>query len=367
MISLGEFVANFADTLFVLAWNYLLTLCRCIFMLRTGLYRTLVRGYRTKSNRIGLGTLSCFNTLMCYALLPYAQPSYSTYAAGDVFSQAMALRNNDRFFVYLLVAFALFTLASFLVTSIGINVARRVRAAPHWRVDEFRLLRFLPHLVVSTGSLMAILIGICISKLMSLAMVWGYDGESVRQKLSWIGLLLLGAYALLIWPRQGLLPYRKSIRMPLDIPSFEKSIVICGTLLLSSFLPAYFVFQLTSLAYIQSAKPPPAVRPVELGVECGYSIDKHSYIFYVKARNPGTVPVLVRQLSLDLDNTRMPVKILKNAGELPVVEPNAIVILAVVAGGDLPENENEKRDLDQESEEFCTNVHNVHVEFEDIF
>jgi hypothetical protein len=106
---------------------------------------------------------------------------------------------------------------------------------------------------------------------------------------------------------------------------------------------------------------------VELGVECGYSIDKHSYIFYVKARNPGTVPVLVRQLSLDLDNTRMPVKILKNAGELPVVEPNAIVILAVVAGGDLPENENEKRDLDQESEEFCTNVHNVHVEFEDIF
>jgi hypothetical protein len=292
MISLGDLVANFVDTLFVLAWNYLLTLCRCIFMVRSGLYRTLVRGYRTRPNRIGLGTLSFISILVCYTLFPYVQgPLHTTYS-GDVFTQAEALRKNDRIFVYLLGGFALFTLASFFVTRVGLSLARCTRTTRHWQVDEFRLLRFFPHLAVSTSSVLVILIAICISKLMLLANIWGYDAESVRQKLAWIGLLLLGTYTLIIWPRQGLLLYRKSARTQ----RFQKQLAILGTLLLSSILPFYLALQLTRLAFEQSEKIPPPVGPTTIGLDCDYSLEK-GYSFYVKARNSGTTPVLIRQLA----------------------------------------------------------------------
>ena len=331
------------------------------------MYRTLVRGYRVTSNRIGLATFSLINIVVCYALTPYSAPANLNKQAGDIFSQVLALRQDDRIFLYLLVGIALFTLASFVLTWVGVKISTWVSHDEiHSWPDEFRLLRFFPHVALSTGLMMASVIGTCEWRAAGVAQAWGYDGASVRKIIAWSAILFLGSYMLIIWPRQALLVNRKNIRKWRDALQ-PRNLIIVATLLLSSFLPCYFAYRITSVAYDQSSKVADAVSPEVVGVECGVVGPKGDWVFYIKVRNPGSVPVLVRELSLSSTKMwlRVPVKIQKNEGELVIIEAKAIKILAAVPDNEGISSDN-KGEHENEIGEFCQQT-DISVTFDQFF
>jgi hypothetical protein len=384
MISLEELVANFIDTLSVLVWNYLTTLGRCIFSVRSGVYRTVVRGYRTTSKRVGPGTLSFISLVMCYVLSPYAASPYeSAPTAVNVVTQAQTLRQDDKILLYLLIAIAMFTTVSFAVTRFGVDLARRRSKAsiPPW-LDMFRLLRFFPHIAVSTGLLMFVVSIIVTSKAMWLANYFGYDDKIIGQIFALTSLVIVGAYVLVIWPKQGLLLIRRSSLKPQGIRRVD--LIIYGTILLGSIVPLCCSGAVVVFAYLQ-AQTPTTASPVSVGLYCDYSAPS---VFYVTVKNPGTVPIFIDEVGLGFEvvphviRVEFTTKVKQKDDELFVLEPGATRILRAVfeQEEDSGKNNDDQKDADKNDDDkadqndttprlsdFCMDYKNIHATFKGNF
>jgi hypothetical protein len=373
MISLTDILSNFVDSLLVLVWDYLRTLGRCIFGVRTGMYRTLLRGYRPAPGRTGLATFSVINLVICFVLLPNTPGAFLYFDTNSPFSQVLALKGDNWVGLYLLGGAILFSLLASGLIWTGISVARRVRrTANHLSIDEFRFLRAMPLLIVSTGLLMLFLLLVFVPVLSNILNSMGDTGSGYIALVRGM-FLIVAAYGFAFWPAQGLLLYRKSTTRIVG-----RSLIIFCTLLLSP-IAAFFISTsvVTDFLNEQRREAQPVSGTRESGLTFGGGIrgsgvfcdvesspdNTHAHIYYVRVSNLDDFPRLVTQIALQYRETRQDATILngdKNGHMIVKAKATEIAMVSV----QLDSDSDLDRDLDRVLKDPCHHENDIQVEIQ---